>query len=110
MTASLLCWLPATRRLRPKRPGGDAEEVAAAVAVHLGIAFIWTTDSRMSHTLGISDGCLQLGEADLGIPQLGNSPAWTGCGMGRQYSDTDRMQPSTDVAVHVVQAPQLARL
>lgn len=34
--------------------------------------FIWATDSRiMGHTLGISDGCRQLGEADLGIPQLG---------------------------------------
>jgi len=53
----------------PERPGGDAEGVAAAVAVHLDHG-----QPDEPHPLGISDGCLQLGEADLGIPQLGNSP------------------------------------
>lgn len=69
MTASLLGCFP-QRPSSPERPGGHADGTvaAAAVAVHLG----HDTDSRMmSHTLGISDGCLQLGEADVGIPQLG---------------------------------------
>lgn len=41
----------------------------------------------MSHTLGISDGCLQLGEADVGIPQLGLVHLRNGSSTSRHRQD-----------------------